>query len=120
MRRADSDTITTGEMNRKHHCLVHFYTDWSITVLSWFQAVSPRTCTLDDTGSDLLHAISSSTSANTGILYRVVPSGLTNYWNMCLIRRSEGYIIDVAFGAGEQGDAEHKCFNVIRDHLAQS
>jgi len=97
----DPDTITTKEMNRKHHRFVTFGIHGSITVLSWFQAVSSRACALDDTGTDLFYVISSSTSANTGILYRAVSSGLTSYRNMCPTR---GPKVDtgVASGAGEQ------------------
>ncbi|KAF9645813.1 hypothetical protein BDM02DRAFT_399008 [Thelephora ganbajun] len=34
------DTITTKEMNRKHHRFARFGTDGTIAVLNWFQAVS--------------------------------------------------------------------------------
>jgi len=80
---------------------VTFGAHGSITVLSWFQAVSSRA--LDDTDTDLFYVISSSTSANTGTLYRAVSSGLKNYRNMCL---TLGAKVDsgVASGAGEQRD----------------
>jgi len=42
----DPDTITTKEMNEKHHRFVSFGTNGSIAVLSWFQAVSSRASTL--------------------------------------------------------------------------
>ena len=37
------DTITTREMNKKHHRFARFREDETITVMNWFQAVSPRT-----------------------------------------------------------------------------
>ena len=103
----DPDTITTKEMNRKHHRFVTFGANGSITVLSWFQAVSSRTCALDNTGTDLFHAISLNTSVNTGTLYHAVSSDLTNYRNMCLTPGANvnaGVASGVASGAGEQRD----------------
>ena len=47
----DPDTITTKEMNRKHHRLACFGTNGEITVLSWFQAVSSKASALDDAQS---------------------------------------------------------------------
>lgn len=51
----DPDTITTEEMNRKHHRFACFGTDGKITVLSWFQAVSSRACRLDWCRSSRVH-----------------------------------------------------------------
>ena len=100
----DPDTITTKEMNRKYHRFVSFGTNGSISVLSWFQAVSSRACALNDTGPDPLHTISSSTSVNTGTLYRAVSSGLTSYRNIYLTRRTN-WDAGAASGAGKPGDA---------------
>jgi len=94
------DTITTKEMNRKHHRFVRFGRDGAITVLSWFETVSSSARSLEDTTSDLYAAVSSSTSANTEA-HRFGSSGLTNCQNMHLNQRTKG-ANGVASTAGEQ------------------
>jgi len=94
------DTITTKEMNRKHHRFARFGRDGMIKVLSWVEAVSPTACSLDGTTHDSCDTVSLSTGAKRGV-HRVGSSGLTNYLNMHLHRRTKE-ALGVASTAGEQ------------------
>jgi len=94
------DTITTKEMNRKHHRFACFGRDGTIRVLSWLDAVSSTACLLYyDTISDPC-TVSSRTGANTGA-NRVGSSGLMNYLNIHLHQRTKE-TLGVASTAGEQ------------------
>ena len=94
------DTITTQEMNRKHHRFVCFR-DGGVDVLNWSQAVSSEAHLPDDPIPDPRHPVSSTIGA-TAKRHRVGSCSPTNYRNMYLgpgIRR----VLGVASTAGGQG-----------------
>lgn len=99
----DPDTITTKEMNRKHHRFAFFDADGPISVLSWFQAVSYRARIPKNTVPDLLPTASPSTGANGGIERHIASSGLMNYRSMSLTWMAE-VANGIASGVGEQGN----------------
>lgn len=96
------DTITTQEMNKKHHRFVRFEGE-AINVLSWLQAVSSKACLLDDSISDILRAVRLNTSAIADT-YRAGSCGLKNYRSMYPSRRTKR-TCGLASTVGEQRHA---------------
>jgi len=96
------DTITTREMNRKHHRFACFARDGTITVLNWLQVVSSGADLSDYSVSHLCHATSLSTSITTEV-HRVDSWNLTNCRDIHLSRRTGG-AFGVASTVGEERD----------------
>ena len=92
------DTLTTQEMNKKHHRFARLGGGGVITVLNLFEAVSSRVCSLDDPRPHLYRAVRLSTSI-AAEMCRVGSCGLTNFRNTYL---SKG-VFGVASAAGERG-----------------
>ena len=99
----DPDTITTQEMNRKHHRFARFgCRDGMIAVLNWLEAVSSGTRSLDDPMSYLCHAVSlSTTAAAYWEIHRVGFYGLTNCRNTYHTRRTKN-LTGVASTVGDR------------------
>jgi len=99
----DPDTITTQEMNRRHHRFARFgCRDGTIAVLNWLEAVSSGTRSLDDPMSYLCHAVSLSTNAAAySEIHRVGFYGLTNCRNTYHTRRTKS-LSGVASTVGER------------------
>lgn len=94
------DTITTQEMNRKHHRFVRFDNYQStIIVRNWVQAVSSGAWPPDNAMTHPCHAARLRTSA-FGHAYTVGSSSLMNYRSLNLNRRNVE-VIGAAFAVGE-------------------
>jgi len=99
----DPDTITTREMNRKHHRFARFGRgDGLIAVVNWLEVVSSRIRSLDEPMPYLRHPVSLSTSATAhSEMHRVGFCGLTNYRNTYPTRRTKK-VIGIASTVGER------------------